>query len=213
MKRLQDMAQTLDMALCFGYAEREGDDGDRQYSGDVFNSAVCIDSDGSIAGQYRKSHLWQSEERRRFTPGHELCAPFSIRGHPAHKFSIVVCYDVEYPEPARLATLKGTSVLLVLSALADSGSPDLIPTCLVPARALEVTHTQYTSHHSSCALLSTLSTPHSPYIGRLCMSSEPHLDLLRQPGRSSRGGQVGPRRPQQGRPFPWPVGHHRPRRI
>ena len=116
MQHLRDVARKLEMALCFGYAERVGEDGMKDYEGPVYNSAICIDSDGSIAGHYRKSHLWHSEERRRFSEGHELIdPPFTLRGHPAHRFVMLICYDIEYPEAARLAALKGSTVLLVMS--------------------------------------------------------------------------------------------------
>jgi predicted amidohydrolase len=62
---------------------------------------------------------------------------FRLCGHPVHRFGMLICYDIEFCEPARLLALHGATVLLVLTALADNGKLDLIPTCVVPTRALE----------------------------------------------------------------------------
>ena len=147
MQRLQDVARSLQLALCFGYAERAGPEDHSgplpiHYEGEcVYNSAICLDSDGSIVGHYRKTHLWQSEEKRRFVPGpsDELQQQplFALSGHPAHRFALLICYDLEFPEPCRVLAVRGATVVLALTALADSGSVDLVPTLLVPARALE----------------------------------------------------------------------------
>ena len=139
--RLQAIARSLSIAICCGYAERGGDGVEpdsSEYSGPMYNSAACIDADGSIAGHYRKTHLWQTLERAMFTAGaDDDMQTFRLCGHPAHRFGLLICYDIEFCEPARLLALHGATVLLVLTALADNGKPDPVPLCVVPTRALE----------------------------------------------------------------------------
>jgi len=67
---------------------------------ELFNSAVVIDVDGSIAGIVRKSHLFAGE-RKVFSLG---------------ALGVAICYDIEFPEVARSLALTGADMLVVLSA-------------------------------------------------------------------------------------------------
>ncbi|MBW3090112.1 nitrilase-related carbon-nitrogen hydrolase [Bifidobacterium miconisargentati] len=97
-----------------------------------FNSAVLIDRTGEIAGVYDKQHLW-ALERFYFRGGN---------GSPVFKtdfgtVGIMICYDMGYPEVARMLTLKGAQIILCPSAWCE---PDHdVWDINVPARALENT--------------------------------------------------------------------------
>jgi predicted amidohydrolase len=89
------------LVLGAGFCER-GEDGH------TYNSAVVIDPSG-VRAVYRKLHLWD-HEKLWFTPGDAL--PPVIQT-PIGRVSVVICYDLEFPELVRTAALEGTELLLV----------------------------------------------------------------------------------------------------
>jgi predicted amidohydrolase len=89
------------LVLAAGFCERGGD-------GRTYNSAVLIDPTG-VRAIYRKLHLWD-REKLWFTPG-EALPP--VLDTPVGRVSLVVCYDLEFPELTRTVTLAGTELLLV----------------------------------------------------------------------------------------------------
>jgi len=123
------IAQDCKLALLFGYSELS--------EGLVYNSAALINTDGRMAANYRKIHLYGPEEQRLFKPG-EQWVVHSIAGI---NVGVLICYDIEFPEAVRLLALKGAELIAVPTALAV---PCLeVPTSIevakkiVPARALE----------------------------------------------------------------------------
>jgi predicted amidohydrolase len=73
----------------------------------IYNVAVLIGPDGSIAGKYRKVCLTGSEIEDGLTPGHEYPV-FSTR---FGKVGMMVCYDGFFPEPARELSNRGAEVI------------------------------------------------------------------------------------------------------
>ena len=76
-----------------------------------FNSAVLIDREGNVAGVYDKQHLW-ALERFYFRGGN---------GTPVFQtdfgtIGIMICYDMGYPEVARMLALQGAQIVLCPSA-------------------------------------------------------------------------------------------------
>ena len=80
----------------------------------VANSVACIDADGSLAGVYRKTCLFDSEAEA-FTEGEELV----ILELAGKKVAPLICFDIEFPEPARQVTLAGAELLVTSSANMD----------------------------------------------------------------------------------------------
>lgn len=78
---------------------------------ELFNSAVVIDADGSIAGIVRKSHLFAGE-RKVFAAGATIEPIRTSLG----ALGVAICYDIEFPEVARSLALTGADMLVVLSA-------------------------------------------------------------------------------------------------
>ena len=77
--------------------------------GELHNAAYLFRRDGTIGKQY-KLHVTPSERRWwGVQPGHKLEVFETDRG----KVAILVCYDVEFPELARMAVGKGAQILLV----------------------------------------------------------------------------------------------------
>ncbi|MCD2197067.1 nitrilase [Actinomycetospora endophytica] len=93
-------------------------------------TAVAIDADGTLAGRYRKTHLWGDDERAAFTPGDGTPLIVGIGGL---RCAVIICYDVEFPEVVRGLALAGARVVLAPTALDD----EAVARVLVPARAME----------------------------------------------------------------------------
>jgi len=75
------------------------------------NSAAIVDRDGSVVGVYRKTQLF-GDERTAFVPGEaQLVLPLLGR-----RVAPLICFDIEFPEPARAVALAGTDLLVTSSA-------------------------------------------------------------------------------------------------
>lgn len=90
---------------------------ERRAAGLYHNTAVVIDSDGTIAGKYRKMHIPDDPayyEKFYFTPG-------DIGFHPIDtsvgRLGVLVCWDQWYPEAARLMALQGAQILIYPTAI------------------------------------------------------------------------------------------------
>ena len=90
------------------------------------NTAVVIESNGEIAGIYRKMHIPDDPayyEKFYFTPG-------DLGFHPVQtslgKLGVLVCWDQWYPEAARLMALQGAEMLIYPTAIgyADNDTPE-----------------------------------------------------------------------------------------
>ena len=76
------------------------------------NTAVVFDTDGSIAGKYRKMHIPDDPayyEKFYFAPGDIGFEPIQTS---LGKLGVLVCWDQWYPEAARLMALKGAEILI-----------------------------------------------------------------------------------------------------
>lgn len=78
--------------------------------GKIYNTDYVIDSNGEIAGEYRKIHLFSLfEENLYFERGK---APL-ICSTSAGRLGIMICYDLRFPELARRLALEGAEILCV----------------------------------------------------------------------------------------------------
>lgn len=81
------------------------------------NTAVVFDSDGSIAGKYRKMHIPDDPayyEKFYFTPGDIGFRPIRTS---VGMLGVQVCWDQWYPEGARLMALRGADMLIYPTAI------------------------------------------------------------------------------------------------
>ncbi len=109
-KAISEVAKRKKVAVVAGIFEKRA-------QGLYHNSAVVIDSDGSIVGKYRKMHIPDDPhyyEKFYFAPG-DL-------GFKAHKTSygnvgVLICWDQWYPEAARLTSLLGSQVIFYPTAI------------------------------------------------------------------------------------------------
>jgi predicted amidohydrolase len=100
-ERILEACRALDCTVVVGLLEREGDK--------IYNSAAVITPQG-IAGTYRKMHLpclgidWHTALGDK---------PFPVFTTPHGKLGISICYDCSFPEPGRIAKLKGAQILVI----------------------------------------------------------------------------------------------------
>lgn len=90
---------------------------ERRAAGLYHNTAVVLDSDGRIAGQYRKMHIPDDPgyyEKFYFTPGDLGFAPINTA---VGRLGVLVCWDQWYPEAARLMALAGAELLIYPTAI------------------------------------------------------------------------------------------------
>jgi N-carbamoylputrescine amidase len=90
---------------------------ERRAPGLYHNTAVVLESDGSIAGRYRKMHIPDDPayyEKFYFTPGDLGFKPIQTS---LGKLGILVCWDQWYPEAARLMALQGAEILIYPTAI------------------------------------------------------------------------------------------------
>jgi predicted amidohydrolase len=110
--RLQDASAAHGTALVVGFAERLTDpDGRSAGDGLPANSALCLDEQGRVAAVYRKVHLF-GDEARHFSRGHE----YPVATVLGRRLAPLICFDIEFPEPARTIALAGAELLVTVSA-------------------------------------------------------------------------------------------------
>ena len=90
---------------------------ERRAPGLYHNTAVVFDSDGSIAGTYRKMHIPDDPgfyEKFYFTPGDMGFNPIDTS---LGRLGVLVCWDQWYPEAARLMAMRGAEMLIYPTAI------------------------------------------------------------------------------------------------
>jgi predicted amidohydrolase len=80
---------------------------ERTPNGTIYNSAAVFDPSG-LRAVYRKLHLWD-REKLVFTPGAQLPPVIDTR---LGRLSVVICYDLEFPELMRTIALAGVQLVL-----------------------------------------------------------------------------------------------------
>ena len=95
---------------------------ERRAPGLYHNTAVVVESDGTIAGKYRKMHIPDDPayyEKFYFTPGDLGFRPIQTS---IGKLGVLVCWDQWYPEAARLMALRGAELLIYPTAIGYESS-------------------------------------------------------------------------------------------
>lgn len=153
-------------------------------------TATLVDAAGAALASYTKTHLFGPAERAAFRPGVDAPAITTFGGT---RVGIALCYDIEFPEVARAAALRGAELLLVPTAL--GAGFENVCTVLVPARALENSLTVAYANHSGIeddflfAGSSVIADPAGEIVARAGTASEiiygevrpaePEVDYLR----------------------------------
>lgn len=101
VKQLRNIASELSVWICAGLFLREEDR--------LTNSAILIDSAGSIALLYRKTHETDGVlDQMPYDLGNDLC----VAATPWGQAGILICHDRWYPEAYRTLRLKGAEFIL-----------------------------------------------------------------------------------------------------
>jgi N-carbamoylputrescine amidase len=112
----QALAKRLGVIIPFSYFEK---------AGNVFyNSIAVFDTDGTLLGQYRKTHIPTGEsyqEKFYFTPGDTGYQVFKTK---LVDLGIGICWDQWFPEVARCLVLDGAELLMYPTAI---GSEPTLP--------------------------------------------------------------------------------------
>ncbi|HEX4792300.1 MAG TPA: carbon-nitrogen hydrolase [Humisphaera sp.] len=90
---------------------------EKRAAGLYHNTAVVIETDGSIKGIYRKMHIPDDPlfyEKFYFTPGD---TGFRAWDTTYGKIGVLICWDQWYPEGARLTALQGAQILFYPTAI------------------------------------------------------------------------------------------------
>ena len=105
IKRFQRLARELGTSICFGFAERIGDE--------VYNAAVFIDGSGQICGKYHKTQLAEGTDGS--WPFNRVGKSLRAFDTPLGRVGIMICNDRWNPMIARTLVLDGARLLLVPS--------------------------------------------------------------------------------------------------
>ncbi len=109
-QRFSQLAKKLGIVLVLSLFEKRA-------AGLYHNTAVVLETDGSIAGIYRKMHIPDDPgyyEKFYFTPGDRGFTPIQTS---VGKLGVLICWDQWYPEAARLMALAGAEVLIYPTAI------------------------------------------------------------------------------------------------
>ena len=129
-KIIEDVAKKNGIHVVFGLPEISD-----KTEATLHNSAVLIGPEGFI-GKYHKMYLPTHsifEEKRYFRPGYETAVFDTELG----KLGLIICYDIYFPEVARLTRLKGAELIVCISA--SPGVRRSFFEVLTVARAIENT--------------------------------------------------------------------------
>ncbi|WP_084960542.1 carbon-nitrogen hydrolase family protein [Thermoactinospora rubra] len=144
-KHITELAEPLDGPFVTGLAEAAREHGTAVIAGvfepgpgRVYNTAVALRPDGTLAGAYRKIHLFDSfgsRESSLVAPGGEP-AVVELAGL---RIGLITCYDVRFPELARALVDRGAELFAVIAAWGSGVLKEDHWLTLVRARALENT--------------------------------------------------------------------------
>jgi len=116
LKEMSKLCKELNVVLPISYFERSNNA--------YFNSVAVINSDGTILGNYRKSHIPDAPgylEKYYFNPGN---TGFKVWDTNFGKIGIGICWDQWFPEAARIMALKGADILFYPTAIGNELKSD-----------------------------------------------------------------------------------------
>ncbi len=98
---LGELARNNNMYIIAGIIEKDGPV--------VYNTSVLIGRDGALEGKYRKTSLPREEIDGGITPGED----FPVFNTDFGTIGMMICWDVSFPEPARMLALNGAEVIFM----------------------------------------------------------------------------------------------------
>lgn len=109
LERIRGLASGHRMVIAGSMPEEE--------EGRIYNTLYLVDADGSVAGSYRKVHLFSvTDEQKYFAPGDRNVVCDTSLG----PVGLMICYDLRFPELCRALTLKGAGIVVVPAQWPDA---------------------------------------------------------------------------------------------
>lgn len=102
LKPLSECALQNHIYVIYSYIEKDADN-------HFYISAVLIGNRGEVMGNYRKCYRWGSYEQSIFTSD----TNFPVFETEFGKVGILICYDMEYPETARILWKQQADIIFV----------------------------------------------------------------------------------------------------
>ena len=109
IKHFSQVAKELKIVLPISFFEKSGNT--------AFNTVAIIDSDGTILGTYRKTHIPDDhyyQEKFYFSPGD---TGFKVWETAYGTIGVGICWDQWFPEAARSMALMGAELLIYPTAI------------------------------------------------------------------------------------------------
>lgn len=102
--KMRELAISQGVALGGSMIEEQGEN--------LYNTFLLVDKNGTDLGYYRKTHLFDLiEEKKYFQAGNEL----AVIDSPWGKIGLALCYDLRFPELFRAYALKGAETILLVA--------------------------------------------------------------------------------------------------
>jgi len=128
---LQNAAKTNDMNLVATIYEKSN------VPERVYDTAVMVDKNGDLKGSYRKLHLYDAlgfKESDKFSPGSDISNPVLAA---CGCVGMMICYDLRFPELARILTVLGAEILVAPSGWVQGDMKVEHWRTMIRARAIE----------------------------------------------------------------------------
>ncbi|UCH34331.1 MAG: carbon-nitrogen hydrolase family protein, partial [Armatimonadota bacterium] len=136
VRKMRGLCAELRVGLCAGFAERTGPR--------MYNSAALIGRRGEVIGVFRKVHDMGAEPLN--TRGDD----FPVFDTESGPIGIMICFDRQLPETARLLALRGAKLVLNPSAGMHGETNDI----MMRTRAYENGVWVIFSHPKDCLIIS-----------------------------------------------------------
>src|SRR5262245_14341404 len=128
IRKIEGLARELKVYLLVGFAERRVDK--------VCNSAMIFSPAGQQIGKYTKAHTAGDE------PYNQKGSEFPVFSTPLGRLGMLICFDRQLPETARILAIKGAQIILVPAF--GLGIEEINEDILMRARAYE--NSVYVAH-------------------------------------------------------------------
>lgn len=108
VRTLKQTASTLGIAICGTMLEKAGNG--------LRNTAILIDRSGKQRLAYSKVHTCDFADEKILTPGDAFHTAVLDTAKGEVKIGVMICFDREFPESARILMLQGAELILVPNA-------------------------------------------------------------------------------------------------
>lgn len=108
--KYEDLAKQIGIAIVFTFLESN------EQRTEFYNAATLIDKNGKTILHYRKTHMVDKGWESMLVAGEEFPVAELETDKGLVKVGVMICYDREFPEVARILMLNGAELILVPNA-------------------------------------------------------------------------------------------------